>query len=392
LYFLINFLFQIYLGCLEFTLMKIYRNIGVFFLFLLPNIVSAQIIFTEVMYNPSGTDTGREWVEIFNTGTESVDITTLKLFEDSVNHKISAYSGINLLSTGQYAIIADNPEKFHADFNFDGIIFDSAFSLNNTGEEIKLINSAGSIVDTFNYSIELGGNDTGNSLQLNDVGWIPAVPTPGEINAADAVDENDEESEDDDNNVDENTTIDAGSGSVHNGQTDVIDYKPTAKLKVSAGRERFTTTNSEIFLELIHNQDKKSRIRAKWSMGDGHEISGKKISYIFDRPGEYNIVLNTFFGEETAISRTKIYVLEPEVKFSLANSGKGVDLLLKNSGKKELNIGGYTLKNNKRSFVLAADTIISAGQTLAMSETSTGLAHDDKIVVYFPNGDKLESF
>jgi len=30
------------------------------------NLANAQIIITEIMYNPEGSDTGKEWVEIYN--------------------------------------------------------------------------------------------------------------------------------------------------------------------------------------------------------------------------------------------------------------------------------------------------------------------------------------
>ncbi len=376
-----------------------YKFICLLFLlaFLPLNFVSAAIIFNEVMYNPSGTDTGREWLEIYNTGPDSVDITTLKLFENSVNHKITAYSGINSITIGQYAIIVDNPEKFLADFNFSGIIFDSAFSLNNTGEEIKLLNSGGEEIDTLIYSLELGGNDTGNSLQLNDLGWIPAGPTPGTINAAEAVNENSgDESETENSNSgsedSSDTTTETGSGSVHEEQTDITNYKPTLKLKVSAGRERFVSTNGEFELVAVHNQEKNSRIRAKWSMGNGHEIRGRKVTYKYDRAGEYEVVLTANLGEDEAISRTKIHVSDPNIKYALSDSGKGVDLLLKNFGGKELNISGYRVENKGRDYVFARDTIIGSGRTLTLSENTTGLAHNSEIVVYFPNGDKLETF
>ncbi len=372
--------------------MKIIKYLAVFLLFSLPNFVSAQVVFTEIMYNPAGTDTGREWVEIYNTGAESVDITTYKLFENSVNHKISISSGENILPAGQHAVIVDNPEKFLIDHDISGIIFDSTFSFNNTGEEIKLIGAGGEIIDTLNYSPDLGGNDTGNSLQINNNIWIPALPTPDEENATVAVDEatDDSESEsDDDSNSDSNTT-ETGSGSTHEEQTDISNYKPTVKLKISAGRERYVSTNSPVNLELIHNQDDSTKIRTIWSMGDGHNVRGKKVSYIFDRPGEYNVVLNASLNGDLAVARTKIIVTETDIVVSAVDSGKGVDLLLKNNGKIETNIGGYTIKSGKESFILATDTILSSGQILTLSNKTTGLVHTAETDIYFPNGDKLQ--
>ncbi|HRY31009.1 MAG TPA: lamin tail domain-containing protein [Candidatus Paceibacterota bacterium] len=373
--------------------------VGLCLLFLVPVAASAQVIFTEIMYNPPGTDTGREWAEVYNDGAGAIDLTTYKLFENAVNHKIAAYSGANILEAGQRAVIADNPEKFLADFsNFisgtTAPIFDSAFSLNNTGEELKLINSAGAVEDAVTYSAELGGNDTGNSLQLNDSVWIPVPPTPGEINATEAADESSDDSEDgaDDSDNDSGSSTETGSGSSHESQTDLSNYKPTIKLKISAGRERLASVNSPIKLELIHNQEENTKVKARWSMGDGHEVGGRKISYIFDRAGEYNIVVNAKFRKDLAVARTKIYVSDPDVKVELSDSGKGVDLLLKNNDGKEVNIGGYEIKQGGKSFVMADDTILSSGQILALSQATTGLIHDESITIYFPNGDKMWNF
>ena len=53
-------------------------------LFLLPNFAFASISITEIMYDLDGSDTDREWVEIFNDGNP-VDLTGWK-FNDGSNH------------------------------------------------------------------------------------------------------------------------------------------------------------------------------------------------------------------------------------------------------------------------------------------------------------------
>ena len=46
--------------------------------FAVPSLVSAGVEIREIMYDVSGADTGREWIEIINTGGEPVDAATLK--------------------------------------------------------------------------------------------------------------------------------------------------------------------------------------------------------------------------------------------------------------------------------------------------------------------------
>lgn len=347
------------------------------------------------MYNPDGTDTGREWVEVYNSGSTSVDLVQYKVLENAVNHKISEYSGGTILDANQYAVIADNPEKFLLDYSISGtLIFDSAFSLNNTGEELKLIDENDAEINSVIYSVDLGANDTGNSLQINSNIWIPAEPTPGAVNKTEPVDETpvDDSGSDSDNNSSgspSGSTNSGGTTSTHDSQTDLSKFKPKIKFEISAGRNRYVSINTPIEFELKHNQDKNTGINAIWSTGDGNIKRGRKISHVFDRPGEYNLVVNAAYQKEQSVSRVKIYVSEPQISLALSTRGETVDLLLKNSGKKEVNIGGFTIKGQNGSFKIARDTIISAGQTLAFSSAKTTIEYGLDTLIYYPNGDKL---
>jgi len=121
-------------------------------LFLFANLVNADIIFSEVMYNPSGTDSGREWIEFYNNGS-SVSIEGWKLYEAGTNHGLSVYQGDYGINAGEFFIIVDQPEDFllyHPDYN--GNLFDSVYSLSNTGEYLALKNSSLLLIDELNYS------------------------------------------------------------------------------------------------------------------------------------------------------------------------------------------------------------------------------------------------
>jgi len=152
----------------------------VFLLF--PSSAIAQVV-TEVMYDlREGTDSGREWIEVYNAGSASLDLTKWRIVENGKNHKITAVAGS--FDPGSFAIIADNAEKFTADHpEYAGTLFDSAFSLNNKGETIALVDAAGKESDSVMYTSALGGNGTGDSLQKTELSpnaaLSPGVPTPG---------------------------------------------------------------------------------------------------------------------------------------------------------------------------------------------------------------------
>ena len=373
-----------------------------------PLILNAQIIITEIMYNPEGTDSGREWIEVYNLGSEPVDISDYKFLENEVNHKLSAHnlSDVDslIIKAGEYAVIADNSTKFLVDYTEKGLLIDSAFSLKNTGEEISMINLDGLVTDLFNYSPELGADGTGNSLQLNGSEWIPAEPTPFIVNKTEPADETDSggDSADSDSSGSSSSSSSSNSSgdSTHSSISELTKYKPKIDLKVSAGRDRYTTINTEIDFELIHNQDSNNGISATWSMGDGIQLKGRKIDHIYTSAGIFNVVLNTKNKEESAVSRTKVYVSEPVIQLDYSIWGKTVDVLLKNTLKKEMNIGGYSLyiesrndkQTNKQKFKIAPDTIVDSGQTLDLNTEITDFILGDsnnEIILYFPNGKKL---
>lgn len=149
---------------------------------LIPSSVIAQVV-TEVMYDlREGSDSGREWIEVYNAGTISIDLATWKIVENGKNHKLTIVQGS--FGSGSFAIIADNAQKFKADHpEYSGALFDSAFSLNNKGETIALADAAGKETDSIVYTGALGGNGTGDSLQKTDLSpnasLSPGMPTPG---------------------------------------------------------------------------------------------------------------------------------------------------------------------------------------------------------------------
>src|SRR3989338_825587 len=119
-------------------------NRGAFSLFVvasalfLPVCASAQVVISEIMYDLEGSDANREWIEIYNSGSSVVNITEWRLFEGDSNHVLTAV-GSETLATGGYAVIADDPEKFREDWpSFSGRLFDSSFSLSNTGGTLVL--------------------------------------------------------------------------------------------------------------------------------------------------------------------------------------------------------------------------------------------------------------
>jgi len=157
-----------------------------------------EIVINEIMYDLEGTDSGREWVEIYNFGQNSVNLSGWRFYENETDHRLSLYKSnksdrsdkIDILSNG-YAVIADNPEKFLIDNpNYSGILLKSSFSLKNSGELIAIRDSNLNDIDQLIYSSEWGARGDRNSSQRispsgdsdTSSNWQAGIPTPGALN------------------------------------------------------------------------------------------------------------------------------------------------------------------------------------------------------------------
>ncbi|MDI6717484.1 MAG: lamin tail domain-containing protein [Patescibacteria group bacterium] len=142
-----------------------------------------NIVINEIMYNASGSDIGREWIELFNKGTSTVNLAHLKLFEDNVHHGLNIAGEDKKLDPGAYAVISNDTEEFLKDFpDFNGILYKSSFSLKNTSDTFSLTHDDDVVADSVTYQSSWGANGDGNSLQLINGVWKAGKPTPGKAN------------------------------------------------------------------------------------------------------------------------------------------------------------------------------------------------------------------
>ena len=157
---------------------------------LVPHFALAQIVISEIMYDlPVGSDSGREWIEVYNPGPAAVDLTKLRLFENGTNHKIAA-TGVSVMQSSTYAVIADNATKFKTDWpGFSGQLFDSTFDLGNAGDSLELRDASSTVLDSATFTSTLGAGGDGNSLNRapGTSEFSPRTPSPGAAMSAETI-------------------------------------------------------------------------------------------------------------------------------------------------------------------------------------------------------------
>lgn len=325
--------------------------------------LQAVTYISEIMYDPVGTDSKREWIEVYSD--DYSDISNIKLRENETSHILKLYQEGDSVN---YFVIADNPEEFLKDnTGFSGYLYDSAFSLSNSGELISiLINDQ--VLDEVFYSPNIGANGDGNSLQKNGEVFIPSTSTPGKENSKDAVYE--------DTNVDNN---DSSQSSAHSSYVEISESKPDV-VEIGVGRERVVSINTPIDFEVYLKNKTKGRFL--WSLGDGRSERGRKIKVIYKKEGLYNIVLNSALGSSYAVSRTKVLVFKPKVEVEFYEG----EVNIKNNSDHELNIGYFNLASGENEFIFPLDTIISKNGEIVLGEDILGFEPHNDVQIYYPGG------
>jgi len=134
---------------------------------------SAAVIINEIHYNPDvKTDPG-EFVELFNAGTNTVNLAGWA-FTDGLNYTFPSTN----LAPGGYVIVAQNPVFLQTKYSAAGALGpfnpDGSSGLSSRGEKVTLRNAAGQIVDEVDYQLgfpwpTVGDSTTpgnGNSIEL----------------------------------------------------------------------------------------------------------------------------------------------------------------------------------------------------------------------------------
>ena len=97
-----------------------------------------------------------------------------------------------------------------------------------------------------------------------------------------------------------------------------------------------------------------------WSFGDGDSKRGEKVNHTYLFPGTYSVVVQGHAGDINAISRTTVYIKEPDISF--AYHGNSIEI--KNNNKTEFNLGKMRLESENYIFDISKDTILLNGATI----------------------------
>ncbi len=139
-----------------------------------------DIVINEIMYNPPIAYPDLPYVELYNRGTESVDLSGFR-FTRGISY---VFPDGTSLGPDEYLVVAQNPsalETAHAADSLTGVLGPYTGTLASSGENIRLVDLYGNIVDQVRYYD--GGrwgrwsDGGGSALELIDADQDNSVPS-----------------------------------------------------------------------------------------------------------------------------------------------------------------------------------------------------------------------
>ncbi len=152
---------------------------SIIFIFLV-NIVYADVKITEVMYDPSCSDSYCEYIELYNDATASVNITSWIIGDLGANDTL----GEAILPSYSFALITDQDTRIYNYYTLTlplTWIYVDDESIGGglgTSETISLYDGNLSLIDQVSYN----GTTSGDSLSLIDGIFQKSTPSPGSQN------------------------------------------------------------------------------------------------------------------------------------------------------------------------------------------------------------------
>ena len=99
-------------------------------------VLDSTVVFSEIMYNPPGTDESLEWVELHNQMAVNVDISGWRL-DDAIEY---TFPEGTVIEGGEYLVVAANPDALAAASGLTEIFGPYSGNLSDGGERIQLLN------------------------------------------------------------------------------------------------------------------------------------------------------------------------------------------------------------------------------------------------------------
>ncbi len=308
---------------------------------LLPCSTFANMVITEVMCNPAGSDADREWVKIKNIGTETVDITGWK-FNDGSSHTlnippVNGGMGDMHIDGGESALLANKASEVSG----SDTIIDTVMSLSNSGDTLKLVDVNGVEVHVITYDgddvVEEGSCFTYDS---------DATTTTG-----------------DDVEIQKNiiTTVNEVT------RYRTVEIQPPQDIYI---REIPSITALVGSIVGIHTEVYDARggiVKAvcNISFGDGESDDKCDLSHTYEFAGSYILAITARKSGLQDSIRVPVRVVHPNFQVRIGEGNEYIEII--NNADTDAELSGWLIKMKRKKFAIPSNTIVTSEGSIKIS-------------------------
>lgn len=343
-------------------------------LFCVPSAASAAVFIHEVAWMGTSVSANDEWIELYNDGASTVDLSGWVL-SDGVTLSITL-SG----SVGPHGyFLLERTDDDTVPGISAGVIYTGALA--NDGRTLTLRREDSALEDQVAGGtdwVSIGGdNTTKHTAQLTTGGWVTAAPTPGGANATEDADTDEEEDEDEDDTETSDTNDDDEEGDgvkislVQTPRTPGLEIKGVLAAH-AGGSVSLHAIPSGISTKLVPS------LIYEWNFGDGTTGTGKEVSHVYAFPGMYAVTVHASFAAYEALGRGAVTVLPIDLSLERGSEGQ---LFVHNDSQSDMDISGYRIQDGAHSFTFPPRTFILARGTITLSPSVLGVTNFSERVV-----------
>lgn len=396
-------------------LMSVAKWSAVVVAFLLPQTVLGAVVINEVLFDPAGSDTGLELIELYNDAGTEADISNWQLYPDGIGYytmpqgtKLAAraFLTVHLRASGTNTAA----DLYHSAATANMGNSSGSIALFKAGERTKdMIQSflryhkpgsterktweptaaeaglwqAGSFIDIASYS-------EGQSLALKQDGIVSGAQNAWQIGAA---------------------TIGASNAAAAGGSGSATEPTPSAHPEFSTapsyviprlGAEIAVDTYAAVgaehrFVGRAYGLDKKLMdegipLRFLWNFGDGSVAEGPAVTHVFHFPGTYLVSLSVNSGAAIGSAMMTITAGDSGVRISGLTPGGDGFVELTNQSARLIDVTGWILKDAANSFTFPEGTRLAAHARTAFPNEITRLGAGRETTLYFGNMKPVSGF
>lgn len=365
----------------------------------------------EVMFDAAGkTDTGSEWVELYNMGDIAQDVSGWQLYLDNAGY----FSFPADFIIGSKSFVTVHLRIFGTPGTYDLYDASAAENMGNTAGSVALFSGGSKSTSTIKSFVQWGragetweadaakaglwtkgmfidlaqfteGNSIGRAadgVSGSDVSaWkIFVSPTPGALNTSHA-----------DVSISASSTTPSPAPVVLS--SSVASRAPFPTISVSAGDDRVAVIGSEV--EFSGHAfglagAPLDTARFWWNFGDGETREGRVVGHIFRLPGKYTVGLHVSSGEYAGSDYMAVTAVPNKIIVSNVIEGEEGFIQILNESDYELDIEGWSFEDARGGhFVMPPRTRIGARAKVSFANAITKLSkeHDAfPLVLRYLNG------